>query len=672
MTSGIETVEALHARIEKLEHELTLAKKANCNLKLHQDLFATMQHEVHMWELVYNADNSIKTWRLITANPITLKSWGMRLEDIQGKLANDIFNTNATEQFMPIVSKIFAERKAYSWESFFPATGQHLGMTSIPFEGYFISIGVDITDIKERELLLKDTLVKLQEVITASNIGLWSWDLETNETHFSPEWKAQLGYEDHELDNTFEQWVTRLHPEDSEHALAIVDKTLQSGGDYYESKFRMAHKDGSYRWIMAHGSLLRDEEGVLRRLVGTHADITNQVKMEQALLRQQKVQTLGTFAGGIAHDFNNLLTPILGYTQLLELALQGQDAPLGYARELEKTALRAKDLVQQILLVSNTTASSSNDFEPTLLQDLIAEITTQLSTTSRVNVDISLDCEPQLPAINANATQVHRAIMNIMTNAIHAMPHGGKLTVTLQRNRVLLGTGDDASLNHCLTLKIADNGIGMDSKTLAHIFDPFYSTKKKSEQRGTGLGLAIVANVMEQHHGKVDVHSKVGEGSCFSLHFPLVEGTQSVTKVTPSLHKNDAIKYILFVDDELALCELGQNMLTEIGYCTQALQSANDALVHLKANPTKYQLIFTDYAMPEMDGIEFIRNLRKNNIDIPVVITTGFTNMVSAQNQQKWQCQGILAKPYSLTALSEVIANVAIDSGLADESQPAK
>lgn len=645
-------------RINELEAALAKARAEQENLQRYAQLFNKMQHEVHIWQLVYDADNRIKTWRLLDANDMALKSWQKRRHDVLGKLTDDIFQTDATRQFMPIVSKIFSENKAYSWESYFEGTGQYLGMTSIPCDGYFISVGVDISDTKKTEKHYRDTVLQLQEAIAAGNVGLWDWDLRTNQTLFSPEWKAQLGYKPHEIADNFDEWQKRVHPEDLQRALKEVEITLDAGRSSHELEFRMRHKDGSYRWILAHASLVRDELGNPVRMVGSHIDITKQKSMEETMLQQQKMQALGTLAGGIAHDFNNLLTPMLGYAELLRLSLEGHEKEMGYIIQLEKSATRARELVQQILLISRKPSKSVAKIEPVYLDKALDEVMALFKGSLRQNIKVTLDVEQDLPAIGANAADIHRVILNICTNAIQSMADGGELIIRLGLARARVAAGHKEEETDCLCLQVSDTGSGMDKATQKRIFDPFFTTKDKGEERGTGLGLAIVATVMKQHGGRIEVASKPGKGTCFTLYFPIIPAGYSGAPAQESMDDNDSIQGILLVEDEADLCQLGHTLLSKLGYRVTAMQSAKEALAHALAHRHDYQLVITDYAMPEMSGVELLSQLRKQGVHTPVLVMTGFTNMVTEENRIKWGCQGLISKPYTIPELKRAIAAI--------------
>lgn len=236
-----------------------------------------MVQEVHVWELVRDESGEIKTWRLADANPAALKSWGKNLAEVVGKTTEEIFNTpRAPELFMPIIQKIFTENKPHEWELYFRPTGQILKMISIPVGEYFISTGVDSTPERKVNKELEAANQKLAQAVSAGNIGLWSWDLETNVVEFSTEWKKQIGYEDHEICNELSEWKSRVHPDDLQNILDGVNNLLFDDSTHLEYQYRLRHKNGSYRSILTHCTVFRDDKGNPVRLVGAHTDMSGQ------------------------------------------------------------------------------------------------------------------------------------------------------------------------------------------------------------------------------------------------------------------------------------------------------------------------------------------------------------------------------------------------------------
>lgn len=646
----------MQQRINELEQQLIEVKSTNHSGEYYRELFDNMLHEVHVWELVFDDNRVIKTWRLLDANKIALKSWNKKLINVIGRYADDIFKTDATQQFLPIIQKIFTEQQPHTWESYFDGTDQYLQMTTIPSGNIFISTGLDVTPMKKAEIALTETVLKLSEAIEAGNIGLWDWDILENKVTYSPEWKRQLGYLNHEITDDFEEWLNRIHPDDQEESLDSVNQRISNGNDdSHELVCRMRHKNGSYRWILAHSSILRDGSGNAIRMLGSHIDITERKKLEETILQQQKMQALGTLAGGIAHDFNNLLTPILGYSQLVKMSLPEDSKEVKYLTNLEESAIRAKELVQKILLISR---KSVEKVETVNLNKMVNEVIDLLSLGKNNNISIHLNSDPTLPSIAADPSQIYQLILNLCTNATQAMPDGGDLFIGLSAETTSKfdSTKNESQNYACLTIK--DTGYGMSKEIKERVFEPFFTTKSKSEDRGTGLGLSIVASVVKQHKGVIELHSEPGLGSEFKVYLPLVFKDSSNQEQVKDVVSSVANKTILFVDDEKSLCELGDSLLTHLGYQVLTFSECAFAIAHLTRHPDEIDLIITDYAMPDMNGPELVNELKQINMNIPIIMVTGFSQVVTEKNRVAWGCDAVMSKPYNVSELSMLISKL--------------
>lgn len=266
-------VRELECTNSELQEKLDRLRKGETTYKT---LFGKMLAEVHLWKLVYDDAGHIVTWELVDANPVALKAWNYQLSDIVGKTTDAIFpGSSPTKQFMPIVKKIMAENRPYEWEQHFAYTNQTLHMISVPLGDMFFSTGFDISAQKMTEHQLKEANIRQQEAIRAAKVGLWDWDLHSNKVEYSKEWKAQIGYEPEEIGDDLEEWKSRVHPDDLEQVLDTVNSTITNKNQDHITEFRFRHKDGSYRWILTHGSIFVDEDGNPYRMLGSHIDVTD-------------------------------------------------------------------------------------------------------------------------------------------------------------------------------------------------------------------------------------------------------------------------------------------------------------------------------------------------------------------------------------------------------------
>ena len=655
------TYEELLQKVRELEATVSEYRKDRNSFHhsetLYKDLFQHMLYEIHIWELVRNEDGDIKTWRLVDANPAALRSWGKTLPEIVGKVTDDIFpGSNATEIFIPVVEKIFEEDKPYLWESYFSGTGQTLHMTSVPLGELFVSTGIDVALLKRAEKEFKSTVLRLTEAINAGNVGLWDWDVLTNNVYYSIEWKKQIGYNDDEIGNTFEEWEKRVHPDDLEKTLKVVNDSLYNRSGNYDVEFRFKHKDGSYRWILAHASVIRDEKDNPVRMLGSHIDITERKQMEHVFNQNQKMKALGTLAGGIAHDFNNILVPIIGYTELVKMELAPQSQAFEDLQKVLDSAIRAKKLVQKILTINRASLLKT---EAVQLKTLIDEVLTVIQAAIPKNIEIRQDGDFDIPLISADPSQIYQVILNLCTNSIQAMEEDGKLVVQLNRIKHSPEIHEQAQTSKeyvCLSVK--DTGCGIDSANLKHIYDPFFTTKEKGEQRGTGLGLSIVFNVVEKHNGYIEVESEVGIGTIFRVYFPALLKEETVSGKETESSVDSGHEHILLIDDEKMVCDLGTAMLKSLGYQVTAYTDSLEALRRFEVDAQDFQLVITDYAMPKLTGQQLMQKVKEIRPDIPMLLMTGYSNLATPENLREWGCDGIVSKPYNRKELSQTIRQI--------------
>ena len=379
-------------------------------------------------------------------------------------------------------------------------------------------------------------------------------------------------------------------------------------------------------------------------------------KIKDRLIQVQKMETIGTLAGGIAHDFNNILTPILGYT---EMALEelSEESLLRYdIDQINVAATRGKDLVQQIL-----TFSRQVDFDkkPLKLDEIVMEVMKLIRASFPSNIEIRQDLDAKTGTVLADATQMHQIIMNLATNALHAMKaSGGELSVKLDLVEVgarpIKGTAKIQKGTY-VRLKISDTGHGMDKRTIERIFEPFFT--KKEVGSGSGLGLSVVHGIVNNYNGTIVVESKPGVGSTFIIYLP-----QHTERFVSQKEASQKVKRgkgsILFVDDEKEITFMGKRMLESLGYTVDIKSDSQEALADFKEHPEKYDLLVTDQAMPKMLGTELIGNMRQIRPDLKSIIITGYQDSIPKDAIKQFGIAEVISKPLILSEFSELIRKV--------------
>ena len=398
---------------------------------------------------------------------------------------------------------------------------------------------------------------------------------------------------------------------------------------------------------------VRDRAGASLGRIWYYRDITERRKLEAQIRQAQKMESIGMLAGGIAHDFNNILSAILGNLHLAKMEATGQPQVLEPLENIAQAAKRAGDLVSQILTFSR---QNKQEREPLQLNQVVLEALKLL----RASVPATIQIETNLartPTVLANATAIHQVIMNLGTNAWHAM-RGKPGTLRLEMSE--LDADVDFAETHpgllpgrYVRLMVSDTGHGMDSATKERIFDPFFTTKPAGE--GTGLGLAVVSGIMQSHDGAITVYSEPGLGTTFHLYFPVFDfnpaPAESDTGAIPRGHG----ERILLVDDEAALLNVGKKMLERLGYVVTTTASALEAISAVSDQPHAFQLVVTDLTMPAMDGITLGKQLRQINPNLPIVLSTGYKGMITEELIHGWGFRGLLVKPTTARALGETV-----------------
>jgi len=424
-----------------------------------------------------------------------------------------------------------------------------------------------------------------------------------------------------------------------------------------ESRFLM--KDGSYRYALMSANLIRLQGEP--HILSITKDITDKKKMEEEksrleeqLHQAQKMEAIGNIAGGIAHDFNNILTIIIGFGQLIRDKSQDSLAQQNI-QQILKAANRAKFLVQQILTFSR---QAEHKFIPLRLQSITKEVVQLLKATTPTTVNISADIQPQCSAVNADPTQVHQILVNLCTNAVHAMDEKGVLKISLQEvdlNADALRFQPKIIPGRFAQLSVSDTGTGIKEEILKLIFDPFFTTKEVG--KGTGMGLSVVHGIVEEHGGFIKVDSQVGKGSTFYVFFPVTENAEkgiSERKTTLPI----GTERILFIDDEETLLKLAKRMLQGLGYSVTVESSSLKALQIFKSDPDQFDLIVTDQTMPNMSGLELMAEILKVRPDIPVILCTGYSSKISEETAGKKGLSKYIVKPYDKKVLAEAIREV--------------
>ncbi|PLX48616.1 MAG: hypothetical protein C0613_10565 [Desulfobulbaceae bacterium] len=407
----------------------------------------------------------------------------------------------------------------------------------------------------------------------------------------------------------------------------------------------------------------RDIEAI-ERLARLYALALNRVhtlqEKEQLIsnLRQsQKMEAIGTLAGGIAHDFNNMLTPILGYSEIALLRLKPGDDLFEHIEAIHLAANRAKELIKQILTFSR---QQEHELVPVTMQPILRETIKLLRSSLPTTIELREDIAPECGAIMADLTQLQQVVMNLGTNAYHAMDDaGGILSISLRQAEItptdpLARQGLPPGRIACL--EISDTGSGMDGATLQRIFEPYFTTKEKG--KGTGMGLAMVHAIISNHKGHINVYSEPGRGTTFKIYLPVIPAAEQGREQEKSAPATGGSEQILLVDDEEPIVLMLRDMLRNLGYQVTAITRSPEALDVFQAHPDKFDLVITDQTMPELTGGQLAKEMLAIRADLPIILCTGFSEILTEEMARQIGIRQYIMKPVIIQELAQKIRAV--------------
>ncbi|MFZ1984782.1 MAG: PAS domain S-box protein [Desulfatitalea sp.] len=376
-------------------------------------------------------------------------------------------------------------------------------------------------------------------------------------------------------------------------------------------------------------------------------------ELETRLRQAQKMEAIGTLAGGIAHDFNNILSSILGFTELAMDDVQPDTVTHDNLNEVLVAGLRAKELVHQILTFSR---QSEQQKQPTQVEAIVHEAARMLRATIPTTIAVKVETPTDNSTIFGDATQIHQVIMNLCTNAVHAMEeNGGVLSIHLEtkilaQNQVDLFGGMPPG--PCLKLSVSDTGTGIAPEILDRIFEPYMTTKEKG--KGTGLGLAVVHGIVQSHQGHIIVCSQPNQGTTMEVYLPLIpKGERTSLPSVHELPRGD--EHLLLVDDELQIVQMQRQTLERLGYTVSFRTSSLDALELLRNNPQRFQAVITDMTMPNLTGDSLARQIKAIRPDIPIILSTGYSERIRNNAIQPECVDRVLMKPVGKADLAQAL-----------------
>ena len=425
-------------------------------------------------------------------------------------------------------------------------------------------------------------------------------------------------------------------------------------------EYQVRRRDGGIIWISESARAVRDASGAIHHYEGFIDNITDRknaeaerARLEKQMLHSQKMDAIGTLAGGMAHDFNNILCAILGYTELALNDSRVKDRTRDNMEMVLKSAYRARDLIKRILTFSRPADPQRH---PLKLGTLLKEVVKMLQATLPSSIVIQSHIRTEEDVVLADATEMHQVIMNLGTNAGHAMKSkGGRLEFELEALNLDAGAAENLCLpaGDYVCLIVRDTGAGMTPEVLERIFEPFFTTKAPG--RGTGLGLTLVQKIITDHDGYIKVNSKVGEGTTFHLYLPKSNELPAPDQPDKNILLPGRHEQILVVDDEIPVLDMMQQRLRKMGYRVITRANSLEAMKTFRADLEHFDLVITDHTMPDLQGAELAEEMGALRPNLPVILMTGLNQPPDLSASPYASRRLVFQKPVNFVELSQCL-----------------
>ncbi|MGB3223917.1 MAG: chemotaxis protein CheB [Desulforhopalus sp.] len=578
------------------------------------------------------------------------KLLGKNPEEVHGKKLFDVFPEAKGSIFEEQYRLALELKQGVVFETFFEPHKNWYSVRVFPKENG-ISVYFQVTTAqKEAQKELEHQKEILQAIIDNSPVMITMFDQKVNVLLVNRAFEEKSGWAQNEINSI--DIMERCYPDPVLRA-EVLHYMQKASIEWKE--IEMTTKNGETLDTMWSNVRLDD-----KTMIGIGLDITEKKKIEDSLRESQKIDSLGTLAGGIAHDFNNILSAIIGYAEIAKEDLPESSPVTTSLKHILTSGKRASELVKQILTFSRRQRVDNKELNPS---PIISEAINFIRATLPATVDIIEEIDPDCGSISANETNIHQIVINLCTNAVHAMENEkGKLFVKLAQVQVPQGDLKDAGAQagSFVELLVEDTGCGMDQDTLSRIFEPYYTTKEVG--KGSGLGLSLVHGILQSCGGFIQVDSTPGKGSQFRLCFPVIEEhpiANDDEEQTPVKLLAPVNERILFVDDEKALTDMNKVILERNGYQVTGTTSSRKAFDLFSTSPDDYDLIITDQTMPNVSGAELAAQMLEIRPDIPIILCTGFSSIITEEKALEMGIKRFLMKPVArktlLTAVREIL-----------------
>ena len=513
------------------------------------------------------------------------------------------------------------------------------------------SVNIDITERMMAETALRESEQRFRGIVDHSPSAILLKDLEGRYVLMNKQFQAWYGMKPEEA---LGKKTNEMYPEETSRPYMEMDRAVLETGEVQEREMDRPFADGSIHTVLVTKFPIIAPDGAITGIGTFNTDITALRQAERMLMQAQRLEALGTLAGGIAHDLNNILVPVMGYAQVLLKQYNLGPEANSFLEIISNSSLRAKDLVSQILLFTRSTEGRR---DICLLSPIVKEVAKLIRSSFSSTVTIHADISSSAAPVTADPSQIHQVLMNLCINAGQAMPEGGDLRLELKNvhlNGLRSYVGDTLRGDYVM-LACTDTGTGMTPEILGRIFEPFFTTKEKGE--GTGLGLSTVFGIVRNHEGGIVVDSRPGHGTRFEIYLPAIDLDLEDDK-PKSTEIPTGSESILFVDDEKVISDMAKVSLEKQGYRVTTLNDGSQALKLFKEDPEAFDLIITDQTMPGLTGNLLIEKVKRIRPGIPIILCTGFSEQVTAEEARRIGVRRFLQKPVEMEDLWRSVRHV--------------
>jgi PAS domain S-box-containing protein len=523
----------------------------------------------------------------------------------------------------------------------------------------FRGIARDVTKQKQSERALRESEAKYRQLVNHAPAGIYEVDfLEGKFVSVNDLICDYTGYTRKEL---LTMSAFEIMTEDSQKKfLERLDKILKGQKVPSSIEFKIRAKSGRELCVLINSKIIYGADGKPKGATAVVHDLTEQKQAEEEkknleyqLQQAQKMEAIGTLAGGIAHDFNNILSVIIGYTELILMNGDVNEEVRQNLKEIFSASKHARDMVKQILAFSR---QNKQERKPIQVAHIVKEAIKMLRASLPATISIQQHIEKDTGVIEADPTQIHQVLMNLCTNAAHAI-HEKDGVLKIHLGNIDLDQKAAADIpglktGSYLKLSVTDSGEGIDPRVQQQIFNPYFTTKEKG--KGTGLGLAVVQGIVKSNNGAVTVESELGKGATFHVYLPTIKrkltADEEIATPLPM-----GCEHILLVDDEQPLVEIGKQMLERLGYSVDMRTSSIEALELFRANPDRFDLVITDIVMPNLSGDRLAQKIIEIRNDMPLVLCTGYSEKFTRQNASEMGIRSFLMKPLVMKDLADTV-----------------